>query len=76
VLQDLQLARSQAVEASVLFAEAAGISHFHPHDLRHRYASIQVGRGVPVTEVSAQLGHSKKSMTLDVYSHVLLDERG
>jgi integrase len=37
---------------------------------------VPVRRGVPVTEVSAQLGHSKKSMTLDVYSHVLLDERG
>jgi integrase len=50
----------------------AGIVHRHPHDLRHRYASVQIGRGVPVTAVAAQLGHSKKSMTLDVYSHVLL----
>ncbi len=30
--------------------------------------------GVPVTQVAAQLGHSRKSMTLDVYSHVLLGE--
>jgi integrase len=35
--------------------KAAGIAHFHPHDLRHRYASVQIGRGVPVTQVSAQL---------------------
>jgi hypothetical protein len=28
---------------------------------------------VPVTQVAAQLGHSKKSLTLDTYSHVLLD---
>lgn len=54
--------------------KAAGIPHFHPHDLRHRYASVQIGRGVPVTQVAAQLGHSKKSLTLDVYSHVLLEE--
>ena len=27
----------------------AGIVHRHPHDLRHRYASVQIGRGVPVT---------------------------
>jgi integrase len=52
--------------------KAAGIPHFHPHDLRHRYASVQIGRGVPVTQLAAQLGHSKKSLTLDVYSHVLL----
>jgi integrase len=52
--------------------KAAGIAHYHPHDLRHRYASVQIGAGVPVTALSAQLGHSKKSLTLDVYSHVLL----
>jgi integrase len=53
--------------------KTAGIVHRHPHDLRHRYASVQIGRGVPVTTVAAQLGHSKKSLTLDVYSHVLLE---
>ena len=53
--------------------KAAGIPHFHPHDLRHRYASVKLREGVPVTDLAAQLGHSKKSMTLDVYSHVLLD---
>jgi integrase len=56
--------------------KAAGIAHYHPHDLRHRYASVQIGRGVPVTAVAAQLGHSKKSITLDVYSHVLVDNEG
>jgi integrase len=54
---------------------AAGIVHRHPHDFRHRYASVQIARGVPVTEVAAQLGHSRKSLTLDVYSHVMLAER-
>jgi integrase len=53
--------------------QSAGIAHFHPHDLRHRYASVQIARGVPVTLVAAQLGHSKNSMTLDVYSHVVVD---
>ena len=53
----------------------AGIPHFHPHDLRHRYASLKLREGIPVTDLAAQLGHSKKSMTLDTYSHVLLDER-
>ena len=30
--------------------------------------------GVPITDLAAQLGHSRKSLTLDVYSHVLIDE--
>jgi len=50
----------------------AKIAHYHPHDLRHRWASVQIARGVPVTEVAAHLGHSRKSLTLDTYSHVLL----
>jgi integrase len=52
----------------------AKIAHYHPHDLRHRWASLQVARGVPITMISAQLGHSSKALTLDTYSHVLLDE--
>jgi len=35
---------------------------------------VKISEGVPVTDLAAQLGHSKKSMTLDVYSHVLIDE--
>jgi integrase len=53
--------------------KAAGIVHRHPHDLRHRYASVKIAEGVPVTTVAAQLGHSRKSLTLDTYSHVLVD---
>jgi integrase len=53
--------------------KAAGIVHPHPHDLRHRYASVKIAEGVPVTHVAAQLGHSRKSLTLDTYSHVLVE---
>ena len=65
-----------AKNAMARACRTAGIVHRHPHDLRHRYASVQIGRGVPVTQVSAQLGHSKKSMTLDTYSHVMINEEG
>ena len=34
---------------------------------------MKIRDGVPVTELAAQLGHSKKSLTLDTYSHVLID---
>jgi hypothetical protein len=35
---------------------------------------VKIRDGVPVTNLAAQLGHSKKSLTFDVYSHVLVDE--
>jgi integrase len=33
---------------------------------------LKLREGVPVNDLAAQLGHSRKSMTLDTYSHVLL----
>jgi hypothetical protein len=29
---------------------------------------VQIGRGMSATQVSAQFGHSRKSLTLDTYS--------
>jgi integrase len=53
---------------------ATGLPNITPHDFRHRYISVQIARGVPVTEVAAQVGHARKSVTHDTYSHVLLEE--
>jgi integrase len=45
---------------------SAGIADYSPHDLRHRYASDQVARGVPVTMIAANsAAGSRNSMTLD-----------
>ena len=52
---------------------ATGVPHFSPHDLRHRRISLLVLRGVPVPRVSAFVGHARGSMTIDTYSHVLLE---
>jgi integrase len=52
---------------------ATGTPHFSPHDLRHRRISLLVLRGVPIPRVSAYVGHARGSMTLDTYSHVLLE---
>jgi integrase len=49
----------------------AGLIGYTPHDLRHRRISLWV-RTEPIADVAAWVGHSKKSMTLDVYSHVML----
>ena len=35
--------------------------------------AFRSAEGVPVTQVAAQLGHSKKSLALDTYSHVVVD---
>jgi integrase len=51
--------------------KAAGLPHFHPHDLRHRRVSLWHGQGVPPRELAERTGHSRTSITLDVYSHVI-----
>ena len=43
------------------------------HGLRHTCATLLLQAGQPVHVVSERLGHSKVSMTLEVYAHVLPD---
>jgi integrase len=54
--------------------KTAGIASYSPHDLRHRYISVKIQEGVPITNIAAHVGHSRKSLTLDTYAHVLIDE--
>jgi integrase len=51
--------------------KAAKMSGFRLYDLRHTYASMLLARGVPITYVSAQLGHAKPTTTLQWYAHFL-----
>ncbi|WP_217915602.1 tyrosine-type recombinase/integrase [Miltoncostaea marina] len=53
---------------------AAGLRHINPHNLRHRFISRLVMAGLPITVIQRVVGHGRASVTLDVYSHVLLDE--
>ena len=46
-----------------------GIKDFHPHKLRHSFASIAIINGADVVSVSEILGHSDVAVTLRVYSH-------
>jgi integrase len=46
------------------------------HDLRHTAASLLLNNKVPVIVVSNMLGHSKPSVTLDIYAHVFTDMQG
>jgi Phage integrase family len=71
VLVDLEDTRLHT--AITRACKAAGTPHWSPHDLRHRRISLLVLRSTPIPRVSAYVGHARGSMTLDVYSHVLLE---
>jgi len=47
-----------------------GPSMIRLHDLRHTHATLMLRSGEHPKVVSERLGHSKVSITLDVYSHV------
>jgi len=53
--------------------EKAGIPRIRFHDLRHTAATIYLNHRIPVIVVSHILGHSRPSVTLDLYGHVLSD---
>jgi integrase len=50
--------------------DQAGIPRVRFHDLRHTAASLMLNHGIPVIVVSKILGHSKPSVTLDIYGHL------
>jgi integrase len=49
----------------------AGLPHTRFHDLRHTCASLLLVQGVHPRVVMEILGHSKISVTMDTYSHVI-----
>lgn len=49
----------------------AGLEEIRFHDLRHTAASLMLNHGVPAIVVSKRLGHSKVSITLDIYGHLI-----
>ena len=60
-------------------AEAIGVPHLHPHQLRHTAASLAIASGADVKVVQQMLGHASATMTLDTYGHLFedrLDEVG
>src|SRR4029079_12833599 len=69
VFQGLQIsAARQAMTGALLLAKSP---HYSPHDLRHRRLTIWHQSGVPARELAERAGHSKPSMSLDVYTHVM-----
>lgn len=56
-------------------AEDIGIEDFHPHCLRHTYASQAVKVGVPLPYLSDCLGHESTAFTAKVYVSLDLEGR-
>lgn len=51
------------------FGKRYDVDGFHPHKLRHSFASIALTNGADVVSVSEKLGHSDTAVTLRVYAH-------
>lgn len=51
------------------FAKRYGIEDFHPHKLRHSFASVAITNGADIASISEELGHADKSTTLRMYTH-------
>jgi len=49
----------------------AGLADMRFHDLRHTAASLMLAANVPARTIMEILGHSRISVTLDTYSHVM-----
>jgi len=56
-----------------MLADLGFAGQFHMHMIRHSVASRMIADGVPITNVSAQLGHANPSITLGIYSHATED---
>ena len=57
------------------FAQKNGIAGFHPHKLRHTFASVAITAGADVVSVSEALGHSDTAVTLRMYTHANEESR-
>ena len=49
----------------------AGFREIRFHDFRYTAATLMLLNGQPIIVVSRRLGHSKPSVTLDIYGHYL-----
>lgn len=51
------------------FFARSGLRKVNPHNFRHLNATLLIGSGAEVRTVSAALGHSQPSTTLNIYAH-------
>jgi len=56
-------------------ADAAGLGHVHPHQLRHTLATQAINRGMSLEAIAALLGHKSLTMTMVYAAHRRSDRR-
>ncbi|MFD8532267.1 tyrosine-type recombinase/integrase [Streptosporangium canum] len=50
------------------------IMHFHPHALRHTYATRLLRAEVPIEVVAELLGHASSQTTAEIYGHLKVED--
>lgn len=55
------------------FSAKHNLPHIHPHAFRHSVATNLIHQNIDVVTVSHMLGHSKPSVTMDIYAHAFRD---
>ena len=55
------------------FSAKYNLPHIHPHTFRHSVATNLIHEKIDVVTVSHMLGHSKPSVTMDIYAHAFQD---
>ncbi|QDT94145.1 tyrosine-type recombinase/integrase [Gimesia algae] len=53
----------------------AGVQHRGFHHVRHTFATLAISSGVPITVISATLGHGNTATTLQTYAHAMPSQR-
>ena len=53
------------------FTKRHGLPHISVHSLRHTNATLLISEGADIKTVSALLGHSETSTTLNIYTHTV-----
>ncbi|WP_454917272.1 tyrosine-type recombinase/integrase [Xanthobacter sediminis] len=51
-----------------------GKGYYTPHSFRHAAVSLLLKQGMPLLPLSQMIGHSKPSVTLDVYGHLFPED--
>ncbi|MHB1526946.1 MAG: tyrosine-type recombinase/integrase [Candidatus Dormibacteria bacterium] len=69
-----QISERQARDLVYAVCRRARLAPRGPHSLRHAAASRWLRAGIPVVVVAATLGHSRPSITLDLYADALASD--
>ncbi|MFD1734726.1 tyrosine-type recombinase/integrase [Deinococcus malanensis] len=55
--------------------DSAKVRRIRIHDIRHTYASLAIYQGLDPKVLADRMGHSRASISLDIYGHVFEEQR-